>query len=97
MLLLSTEVWLCKNDLAARRCALALKPKKFLDDKHVLVELHLIERKINHALKSAKKSKANTVVMASIDMQSDSVSSKGCHYKTPHSCVYEACKCETMG
>ena len=53
---------------------------------HLLVNLQLVESKIDDALKNMVKSKAKAAVMPSIDMQSDSVSSD----------FYEALKNKTM-
>jgi len=108
---LSMESRLCEYYLAARRYPAALKlvtrlvaAVKRLDDKHLLVEVHLIESKIHHALNNVAKAKAaltacraaansiyiGPLLQASMDMQAGSISSEERDYKTSYSYFYEA-------
>jgi len=108
---LSMESRLCEYYLAAKRYPAALKlvtrlvaAVKRLDDKHLLVEVHLIESKIHHALSNVAKAKAaltacraaansiyiGPLLQASMDMQAGSISSEERDYKTSYSYFYEA-------
>lgn len=108
---LSMESRLCEYYLSARKYPAALKlvtrlvaAVKRLDDKHLLVEVHLIESKIHHALSNVAKAKAaltacraaansiyiGPLLQANMDMQAGSISSEEKDYKTSYSYFYEA-------
>ncbi len=99
------EYYLLNKDyhLALKLCNKLIIEIKKLDDKHLLVEIHLIESKINHSLRNIAKSKAaltacraaansiyiGPLLQAEIDMQASSVSSEEKDYKTSFSYFYE--------
>merc|ERR1712013_749081 len=108
---LSMESRLCEYYLSARKYPAALKlvtrlvaAVKRLDDKHLLVEVHLIESKIHHALSNVAKAKAaltacraaansiyiGPLLQANMDMHAGSISSEERDYKTSYSYFYEA-------
>eukprot|EP00484_Ammonia_sp_Unknown_P027660 CAMPEP_0197038120 /NCGR_PEP_ID=MMETSP1384-20130603/15134_1 /TAXON_ID=29189 /ORGANISM="Ammonia sp." /LENGTH=426 /DNA_ID=CAMNT_0042468515 /DNA_START=80 /DNA_END=1360 /DNA_ORIENTATION=- len=105
------ECKLCEFYLLDRQYQAALKlcnrliiQIKKLDDKHLLVEIHLIESKIHHSLHNIAKAKAaltacraaansiyiGPLLQAEIDMQAGSISSEERDYKTSYSYFYEA-------
>lgn len=89
---------------ALKLCNRLILNIKKLDDKHLLVEIHLIESKIHHSLHNIAKSKAaltacraaansiyiGPLLQADIDMQAGSISSEERDYKTSYSYFYEA-------
>eukprot|EP01083_Nonionella_stella_P167753 564646_1 len=105
------ECKLCEYYLADKQYQLALKlvnrlitDIKRLDDKHLLVEIHLTESAIHHSLRNIAKAKAaltacraaansiyiGPLLQAEIDMMAGSISCEERDYKTSYSYFYEA-------
>jgi len=99
-LLLSASLWQRVLSVLTR----LLSEVKAVDDKHLLVELHLMESKLHHNLKNVAKAKAaltasraaahsiyiGPLVQAEMDEQAGSISAEEGDYKTAYSYFYEA-------
>lgn len=93
-----------KYQSALKLISRLVKQSKKLDDKHLLVEVHLIESQILHGLHNIPKAKAaltacraaassiyvGPIMLAEIDLQAGSLSSQEKDYKTAYSYFYEA-------